>query len=316
MERGIWNRRHPMRMLGVLLAVGAITMASCASSGSSAKTGGTTAPRKGSSAGFTLVEGSAPAMLTELKTAIDKKEPIVVTLWRPHWAYSAYDLKDLKDPKGAMGKGEQIWGVSNKKWAADNADLSKAFGNFKMDDASLASLENFIFNLNDGDEAAGVKAWLADGDNQKTADEWAGTLDGAGKTVTIGLIPWDEDIAVTHLWKNLLEARDFKVEVKEVEAGILFQGMADGDIDVFLDAWLPVTHQDYWEKNGDKLEKLGQWYDGTTELTIAVPSYVDIDSLDELAAHADEFDKKIIGIDPGAGLMRVTKEDAMPAYGL
>lgn len=312
MERGTTKKRHPMRMAVALVAVGIVALTACGSSGDSSAD----SDKKGSSGAFELVEGSTPAMLTELKTAIDNKEPIVVTLWRPHWAYSAFDIKDLADPKGAMGEGEEIWGVANKAWVAENAELAKAFGDFKLDDEALASLENFVFNINDGDEVAGVKAWLADGDNQQTADGWIGDLKGAGQTVTIGLIPWDEDIAVTELWKNLLEARDFKVEIKEVDAGILFQGMADGDIDVFFDAWLPETHKDYWAKNGDKLEKLGQWYEGKALLTIAVPSYVDIDSLDELAAHADEFKGKIIGIEPGAGLTRVTKEEAMPAYGL
>ena len=41
-----------------------------------------------------------------------------------------------------------------------------------------------------------------------------------------------------------------------------------------------------------------------------------INSLDELADHADEFDGKIIGIEPGAGLTRVTKEEMLPAYGI
>ena len=47
-------------------------------------------------------------MLAELKRAYAKKEPIVVTLWSPHWAYSDYELKKLKDPKGAWGKGDGV----------------------------------------------------------------------------------------------------------------------------------------------------------------------------------------------------------------
>ena len=40
---------------------------------------------------------------------------------------------------------------------------------------------------------------------------------------------------------------------------------------------------------------------------IAVPSYVTIDSIEELNANADKFGGKIVGIEPGSGLMRDTE---------
>ena len=48
---------------------------------------------------------------------------------------------------------------------------------------------------------------------------------------------------------------------------------------------------------------------------IVVPSYVPIDSIDQKNGHKDKFGKKIIGIEPGAGLMRQTKE-VIKAYNL
>jgi glycine betaine/proline transport system substrate-binding protein len=47
-----------------------------------------------------------------------------------------------------------------------------------------------------------------------------------------------------------------------------------------------------------------------------VPEYSDITSIDELPEHADELDGKIIGIEPGAGLTKMTKESVIPGYGL
>jgi glycine betaine/proline transport system substrate-binding protein len=41
---------------------------------------------------WTLQTSTTAAMLAALKKAVDAKKPIVVTLWRPHWAYSAYPL--------------------------------------------------------------------------------------------------------------------------------------------------------------------------------------------------------------------------------
>ena len=134
-------------------------------------------------------------------------------------------------------------------------------------------------------------------------------------TINIGWIPWDEDIAVTFLWKQLLEEQGYDIELTQLDVAPVFAGVAAGDLDLFLDVWLPVTHSDYWEEYGDNLESLGVWYEGAA-LTIAVPEYVDVDSLEDLPGNEDLFDGRIIGIEPGSGLMRVTREEVVPGYGL
>ncbi|HEX5597159.1 MAG TPA: glycine betaine ABC transporter substrate-binding protein [Micromonosporaceae bacterium] len=140
--------------------------------------------------------------------------------------------------------------------------------------------------------------------------------DGDKKKITIGYMAWDEAIAASYLWSNILEAKGYEVELKNVAPGVVYQGMADGNIDLFLDSWLPQTHADYWKKYGDKLEKLGVWYDNAS-LSIAVPAYVDgVDSLADLAANADKFNGEIIGIEPGAGLTGATQDKVIPTYGL
>jgi glycine betaine/proline transport system substrate-binding protein len=137
-----------------------------------------------------------------------------------------------------------------------------------------------------------------------------------GDQLTIGYINWDEDIAVTHLWQKVLQDKGYDVQIQQVsDAGPTFVGLDKGDLDLFLDAWLPATHKTYWDKYGKDLTDISTWYD-SAPLTIAVPKYVDINSMAELKAHASEFDKTIVGIEPGAGLTRVTKTSMMPKYGL
>jgi len=148
-------------------------------------------------------------------------------------------------------------------------------------------------------------------------DQDAGEQIGDGEEISIAVHGgWPEGVAVTYIWKKALEDQGFEVEVgDEAEAGPNYAALAGGDFDLNFDMWLPLTHKDYWEEYGDDLEKLGVWYDDAV-LTIAVNEDAPIDSLDELADHADDFDNRIVGIEPGAGLMQVTKEDAMPTYGL
>ncbi len=149
----------------------------------------------------------------------------------------------------------------------------------------------------------------------------AGTMAACGsddddQTLTIGYINWDEAVAATNMWKLILEDEGYEVELEELEPGLIFEGMANGDIDFFLDGWLPTTHASYMETYGDQLETVGVWYDNAS-LSIAVPTYVDeVNSLEDLADNADRFDGKIIGIEEGAGLTKATQEEVIPGYGL
>ncbi|MFF4171457.1 ABC transporter permease/substrate binding protein [Streptomyces sp. NPDC001744] len=137
-----------------------------------------------------------------------------------------------------------------------------------------------------------------------------------GKKVSVGYIPWDEGIASTYLWKELLERRGYEVETKQLEAGALYTGLAGGQLDFQTDAWLPVTHAQYWEKYRNELEDLGSWY-GPTSLELSVPSYVKgVDSLADLKGRAGQFKGRIVGIEPSAGMMGILKDKVLKEYGL
>ena len=148
-----------------------------------------------------------------------------------------------------------------------------------------------------------------------SGDDSGGGGDQEKKQITVGYIAWDEDVAVTNLWKKVLEDKGYTVKMTQLDAAPLYAGMAKGDIDVFFDAWLPKTHETYWKRYGNKLEDLGVWYDSAT-LGLAVPNYVKAQSIADLKSMGGDFDNKIIGIEPGAGEMRTVKEKIIPGYGL
>lgn len=140
---------------------------------------------------------------------------------------------------------------------------------------------------------------------------------GSGDTITLGYIPsWTDGLSTAYLLENQLTQMGYNVEMEELtEAGVLYAGLSQGDIDIYPSAWPEVTHAEYMDQFGDQLEDLGAYYDNA-KLTIAVPSYTDIDSIDQLAANADKFGGEIVGIEPGAGLTGVTENEMMPAYEL
>ena len=94
----------------------------------------------------------------------------------------------------------------------------------------------------------------------------------------------------------------------------MWQAIATGDVDGMTTAWLPVTHAHYLDKVKDKVVDLGPNCLGAG-IGLVVPTYVTINSIDELNAHAAKFDGQITGIDPGAGIMSKT-EKAIADYKL
>ncbi|RZE05950.1 glycine betaine ABC transporter substrate-binding protein, partial [Streptomyces albidoflavus] len=147
--------------------------------------------------------------LAELKRAYAKKEPIAVTLWSPHWAYNEFDLTKLKDPKGAWGEGDEIHTLARKGFSKEFPEVGKWLKDFKMSEEQLTSLEAEIQGADKGKEQDAVRAWLKD--QPKALDKWAPVSGGdnadigKGREINVGYIPWDEGIASTFLWKEMLE---------------------------------------------------------------------------------------------------------------
>ena len=143
------------------------------------------------------------------------------------------------------------------------------------------------------------------------------TSSGDKGTITLGFLPsWTDGLSTAYLLEDQLEKLGYNVEMTTLtEAGPLYTGLAQGDVDIYPSAWPELTHASYMEEYGDDIEDLGAYYENA-KLTIAVPEYSEIDSLADLKGNADMFDGKIIGIEPGAGLTKQTQESMIPAYGL
>lgn len=127
---------------------------------------------------------------------------------------------------------------------------------------------------------------------------------------------WAEGVAYTHLAKVALENHGYEVELTNLEPGLIYGELSKPNSkgDVFLDAWLPNTHRHYWDDYGDKLVKLGESFSGGTT-GLVVPSYVTINSIEELNANKDKFGGEIVGIGSGAGIHTNTVK-AIEAYNL
>jgi glycine betaine/proline transport system substrate-binding protein len=142
----------------------------------------------------------------------------------------------------------------------------------------------------------------------------------AKETIKIGWTAWSDAEFVTKLAKRILEERmGYDVELLQTDIAPQYQGLATGSIDVMLMSWQPQTHADYLEKVGDKVFNLGLLYTHA-RLGWVVPDYIPESTLDSIAdlqkpeVH-EKLDGTVTGIDPGAGLTRLS-EKAIEDYGL
>lgn len=160
----------------------------------------------------------------------------------------------------------------------------------------------------DGTGGTGGTSTPENGGSETT--ETAGSLE-------IGYIAgWTDGQSLAYLLKDQFEKMGYEIDITDLtDNGPMYAALSQGDLDINASAWPEVTHASYMKEFGDTIEDLGTWYDGAV-LTIAVPEYSQINSLEELADNVDVFDGEIIGIEPGAGLTEVTQTSMMQAYGL
>jgi glycine betaine/proline transport system substrate-binding protein len=138
-----------------------------------------------------------------------------------------------------------------------------------------------------------------------------------GKELTLGYIEWDENVAVSTLTEVLLEEElgYETVELQRSNVAVLkqvFEGVAEGDLDAFQDVWIP-NQKDYLREVEDDVEHLDPWFEGKTAQGIAVPYYMDVQSLPELDRAGTDM---IIGIEPGSAVMPQIHNKVIPGYDL
>ncbi|MGG1660807.1 glycine betaine ABC transporter substrate-binding protein [Brevibacillus sp. NRS-1366] len=226
-----------------------------------------------------LVEGSSAAMTAALTQAYKDKKPIIVTGWTPHWMFSKFDMKYLEDPKGVFGKDEQIHTIVRKGLKEDQPSAYAFLDKFSW---TPEDMEKVMLAIEDGKKPEEAAAeWVKN--NEATVNKWVeGIQPAEGKKLALAYVAWDSEIASTNVVKTVLEQKlKYKVELSQVEAGPMWVGVAGGDVDGMVAAWLPTTHEDYFEKLGKDIEDLGPNLSGT-KLGLAVPSYMEINSIEDL----------------------------------
>jgi glycine betaine/proline transport system substrate-binding protein len=137
----------------------------------------------------------------------------------------------------------------------------------------------------------------------------------ANKTLTLGNLGYTENIAISNLSKVLMEDElGYKeVELKTLDVGLVFEGVAGGDLDAFQDVWMP-NHKQLLAQVEDDVEHLDPWYEDQATFGLAVPSYMKgVTSIADLNQSGAE---EIIGIEPLVAISEQVPKHVIPDYDL
>jgi glycine betaine/proline transport system substrate-binding protein len=153
----------------------------------------------------------------------------------------------------------------------------------------------------------------------------------AQKTVRLAYVEWSETVAATNMIKTVIQEKlGHPCEIVPMTADRMWAAVADGTVDGMVAAWLPTTHGHFYEQYADKIVDLGPNLIGT-RIGLVVPDitvgrqtsasgqrntpYIKAETIADLQKYKDQFNRRIIGIDPEAGIMKKAQE-AMREYNL
>lgn len=124
-------------------------------------------------------------------------------------------------------------------------------------------------------------------------------------TITLAYAQQDDQVVSTNVIAQVLEEQGYNVKMTSLDIPVTWKAVANGEADAMTGAWIPITHKAQYDEYKDDLDNLGPHIDGEAKLGLVVPKYMDVDSIEDLNNQAD---KKITGIEPGAGIVQATNK--------
>lgn len=226
-----------------------------------------------------LQTSSTAAMTSTLDKAIKDKRPIVITGWQPHWMFTKYPIKFLKDPKNVFGKAESIHTIVRKGLKEEKPEAYTILDRFHWKPAQMSEV---MLKVNGGmDPQKAAKEWIKD--NPKIVNEWTkGVKKVHGKSLKMTYVAWDSEIASTNVIAQVLRNQGYKVTIQAMEQQPTWAAIATKAADAQVSAWLPKTSGLYYKDYKGRFEDLGPNLKGA-KVGLAVPKYMkNINSIEDL----------------------------------
>lgn len=127
------------------------------------------------------------------------------------------------------------------------------------------------------------------------------------KIIKLGHAPYDYEDPMIEVTKQIADERGYQVEIMDGDVGFMFLSLVQGDIDAWPGVWLPSIHETYQEKYGDQYE-VGSAIFTDAPVGWVVPKSLEIDTIAELQGNEDIVGGKLVGFEPGSGMMLLSEE--------
>lgn len=115
-------------------------------------------------------------------------------------------------------------------------------------------------------------------------------------------VGWTDITATTAAASLVLEALGYETETKVLSVPVTYEGLAGGDVDVFLGNWMPTMESNIAPyRDAKTVDTVGANLEGAkyTLATNAKGAELGIKDFADIAAHAAELEGKIYGIEAG-----------------
>ena len=108
------------------------------------------------------------------------------------------------------------------------------------------------------------------------------------KTLKFGVVAWSEALAEGALIEYLMEKElGQDVEIINPDAGVAYTALMNKELDLYIESWLPLTHETYWDKVASSVCDFGPMYEDAS-LGWAVPNYIPKD----VVSSVEDLDKE------------------------
>lgn len=126
-------------------------------------------------------------------------------------------------------------------------------------------------------------------------------------TITFAVTPWTSTVPPTKVARIIIEDMGYEVEETQADVSSTFVGLSRGDLDVFMDSWMPA-HENQFAEYEDSIENVATSY-ADADSGLVIPTYVEgIETVSDLKGREDEFGNKIYGIEEGASATEMMRD--------
>jgi glycine betaine/proline transport system substrate-binding protein len=115
-------------------------------------------------------------------------------------------------------------------------------------------------------------------------------------------VGWTDITATTAATTVVLQALGYETDIKVLAVPVTYEGLANGDIDIFLGNWMPTMEENIAPyRDAKTVDTVRANLEGAkyTLATDKVGAEMGIKDFADIATHADALKSKIYGIEPG-----------------